>query len=80
VTPSRRVRAERRQTMTIVYAVMVSILILVLIQYLLLMIALEDYLSGKRSVLIGTAAASAVCFAVSCRLIGYLAARRAPGP
>jgi hypothetical protein len=77
MTPSRRMRSERSQHMTAIYAVMVAILILILIQFLLLMIALEDYLSGQRTVLAGAALGSGLCFAASCRLIRYLSSRRA---
>ena len=58
--------------MTVIYAVMVSILILIILQFLLLMIALEDFLSGSRTVLGGAAAASGFCFAASCWLIRYV--------
>lgn len=74
--PTRRVRAERALGMTVVYAVMVSIMILILLQFLLLMVALEDYLSGNRAVLQGALAASGACFAASCWLIRYVSARR----
>ena len=77
MTPSRRMRSERTQQMTVIYAVMVAILILILIQFLLLMVALEDYLSGNRTVLTGAAAGSGLCFAGACWLIRYLSARRA---
>jgi hypothetical protein len=76
MTPSRRMRSERAQQMTAIYAVMVAILILILIQFLLLMIALEDYLSGQRTLLSGAALGSGLCFAASWWLIRYLSARR----
>jgi hypothetical protein len=76
--PSRRVRAERARGMTVVYAVMVAIIILILLQFLLLMVALEDFLSGHRAVLLGAAAGSGFCFAASCWLIRYIVGRSAP--
>lgn len=76
MTPSRRMRSERAQQMTAIYAVMVAILILILIQFLLLMIAIEDYLSGQRTLLSGAALGSGLCFAASWWLIRYLSARR----
>jgi hypothetical protein len=63
--------------LTAIYAVMVSIMILILIQFLLLMVALEDFLSGDRAVLWGAAAGSAFCFFAACGLIRYVAVRRA---
>jgi hypothetical protein len=74
--PTRRVRAERARGMTVVYAVMVSIMILILLQFLLLMVALEDFLSGNRAVLRGATIGSGFCFAAACWLIRYVSARR----
>ena len=76
VINSRRRRAERSQSMTVVYAIMVAVMILILLQFLLLMVAMEDFLSGSRSLLWGAAAGSGGCFAASCWLIRYIAARR----
>jgi hypothetical protein len=75
--PTRRVRAERARNMTVVYAVMVSIMILILIQFLLLMVALEDFLGGHRVILWAAAAGSGFCFIGSCWLIRYVLGRRA---
>ena len=73
--PTRRVRAERSRSMTAIYAVMVAIMILILLQFLLLMVALEDFLSGNRAVLWGSAVGSSVCFAGACWLIRYVSGR-----
>ena len=73
---SRRVRAERSQGMTVVYAIMVAVILLILLQFLLLMVALEDYLSGSRGLLWGAAGGSGACFAGACWLIRYIAVRR----
>ena len=72
VVPTRRARAERSRGLTAVYAVMVAVMILILLQFLLLMVALEDFLSGSRVVLWASAGGSAFCFAGSCWLVRYL--------
>jgi len=56
---------------------MVSIMILILIQFLLLMVALEDFLGGHRVILWAAAAGSGFCFIGSCWLIRYVLGRRA---
>jgi hypothetical protein len=76
VIDSRRRRAERSQNMAVVYAIMVAVMILILLQFLLLMVALEDYLSGSRALLWGAAIGSGGCFAASCWLIRYISDRR----
>ena len=76
IIPTRRVRAERSRSMTAIYAVMVSIMLLILLQFLLLMVALEDFLSGNRAVLWGATAGSGLCFMAACWLIRYVSARR----
>jgi hypothetical protein len=76
VINTRRVRAERRQGMTVIYSVMVSIMILILIQFLLLMVALEEFLAGSRTVLSGAALGSGGCFAAACWMMRYLSQRR----
>ena len=76
IIPTRRVRAERSQNMTVIYAVMVSIMLLILLQFLLLMVALEDFLSGNRAVLWGATAGSGLCFTAACWLIRYVSGRR----
>lgn len=75
VVPSRRVRADRTRRMTVIYTVLTAILVLVLLQFVLLMAALEDFLSGHRAVLLGAAAASGACFAGSCWMIRYVSGR-----
>lgn len=76
VIPTRRLRAERSRALTVVYAVMAAIVLLILLQFLLLMVALEDYLSGNRSVLIAAAVGSGACFLGACWLIRYIAGKR----
>ena len=79
LSATRRDRSVRRQSMTAVYAVMGTLLILILLQFLLLTVAMDDYLSGHRSLLWGAAAGSGLCFAGACRLIGLLTPGRRPG-
>lgn len=74
---TRRLRAERSRGMTVIYAVMAAIMILIVVQFLLLMIALEDFLSGSPSVLSGAALGSGLCFLASCWLIRYVIGPRA---
>ncbi len=76
VVNTRRQRAERTLGMTVIYAVMVALMILIVVQFLLLMVALEDFLSGHRTVLWGAALGSGACFVASCWLIRYLLPRR----
>jgi hypothetical protein len=62
----------------VIYAVMVAILTLILVQFLLLMVALEDFLSGRLHVVRAAALGSGLCFAGACWLIRYVTARRNP--
>jgi hypothetical protein len=78
ISVTRRVRSERRQSMNAVYAVMAALLLLILLQFLLLTAALNDYMSGHRSVVWGAAVGSGLCFAASCRLIVLLTPGRRP--
>ena len=76
MSEARRQRAERAQGMTVVYAIMVAVILLILLQFLLLMVALEDFLSGSRTLLWGATAGSGACFGGACWLIRYIAARK----
>ena len=79
LSASRRIRSERRQSMTAVYAVMAALLFLILLQFLLLTAALNEHLSGHRTAVWGAAAGSGLCFVVSCRLIALLSPGRRVG-
>ncbi len=46
---------------------------LILLQFLLLSVAMEDFLSGKGTVMIAATVGSGLCFAVSWRLVRRLA-------
>jgi len=72
----RRERQGRAREMTVVYAVMVAIVVLLILQFLLLMIGVENYLGGKRSVLAPAAVGSGFCFMAACWLIGQASRRR----
>ena len=74
---ARRNAMRRPREMTVIYTVMVAILILILIQYLLLMVALEEYMSGDSAVLPGAALGYGGCFLAACWLIRYVTPRRA---
>ncbi len=77
VTRARREQAERARGMTAIYGVMVSITLLVVIQFLLLMVAVEGFMGGRGMVLVPSAVGSGLCFAASCWLIRYIATPRA---
>ena len=76
---SRREQAERARGMTAIYAVMVSIILIIVIQFLLLMVAVEGFMAGRGTVLVPAAVGSGLCFAASCWLIGYIAQPRRSG-
>lgn len=80
VTRARRERAERARGMTAIYAVMIAISLLIGVQFLLLMVAVEGFLGGRGGVLVPAALGSGICFAGSCWLIGYVARPRARAP
>ena len=79
VTRARREQAERARGMTAIYAVMASIILLIVIQSLLLMVAVEGFMAGRGAVLLPSALGSGLCFAASCWLIGYIARPRPKG-
>jgi len=58
--------------MSLIYTVMVCLASLVFVQFLLLTVALEGYLSGRGGVALPTALASGLCCAAACWLIRYI--------
>ena len=72
----RRKRQERTRGMTSVYTVMVSIVVLLLLQFLLLMVGVEGYLGGRRGLLVPSWMGSGACFLMACWLIGQAFRRR----
>ena len=79
VIRARREQAERARGMTAIYAVMVSIVLLIVLQFLLLMVSVEGFMAGRGQVLLPSALGSGLCFAASCRLIRYIVRPRAGG-
>lgn len=65
-------RAGRQQQMSVIYAVMVCLAMLILLQTLMLNIAIEGHLGGVRKVIFPATLGSGLCFAGSCRLSAYL--------
>lgn len=80
VIRARREQAERARGMTAIYGVMVSIALLVALQFLLLMVAVDGFMAGHATVLVPSAAGSGLCFAGSCWLIRYIAVPRGREP
>jgi len=70
----RRVHAERARQMTLIYAVMLCLMILIVIQFLLLMVAVDGFMGGRGDILLPAAGASGLCFLAACWLIRYIAA------
>jgi hypothetical protein len=58
--------------MTAIYAVMVSIMLLIILQFLLLMVAVEGFLGGRRAILLPAAFGSGSCFVAACWLIRHV--------
>ena len=58
--------------MTRIHAVMVCVIMLILIQFLLLMVAVDGYMADHADILTPSAVASGVCFFAACWLIRYL--------
>ncbi len=73
---ARQAAASREKSLTLIYAVMACLVVLILFQFLLLMVSLEEYLAGGGEVLFPAAIGSGVCFVGSCLLIGGLPFRR----
>ena len=72
VKTARRLQAVRTQQMTLIYAVMVCLFLLILLQFLLLMVAVEGFLGGRWAVLLPATSASGICFGGACWLIRYV--------
>jgi hypothetical protein len=75
MTRARRQQAERSRGMTAISGVMASITFLVMVQFLLLMVAVDGFMAGRASVLVPSAAGSGFCFAASCWLLRYISGR-----
>lgn len=76
LTAARQAAAHREKSMTLIYAVMACLGVLILLQFLLLMVSLEGFLAGKGEVLLPAATGSGFCFGGACLMIRSLAPRR----
>jgi len=65
-------RRRKTQEITLIYAVMTCLLIVVVAQFVLLLVSVESFLGGKREVLVPATLASGVCFAGATWLIRYI--------
>ena len=72
MTPERQLRAQRAQQMSLIYTVMICLAILIFVQFLLLTVALEGYLSGSAEVALPTAVVSGFCCAAAYWLLRYI--------
>lgn len=75
LSPERAERSRRMRELTRIHAVLGSLLLLIVLQFLLLMVGMEGWLAGKMSRVGPTAAVSALCFAGACLLVRGLAGR-----
>ena len=66
------VGADRGQQMSLIYAVMVCVAMLILLQTLMLNIAIEGYLGGVSKVVIPATIGSGLCLAGSLWLTAYV--------
>ena len=60
---------HRNQQITLIYAVMTCVLVLLVIQFLLLMVAVDGFMGGTRDALGPAALASGLCFAGALALV-----------
>lgn len=72
MTSERQARAQRVQQMARIYTVMVCLGCLLFLQFLLLTVALDGYLSGHGTVALPAALASGLCCLAACWLLRYL--------
>ena len=70
----KQLQAQRTREMASIYAVMIAVILLILLQFLLLMVALEGYAAGHWGILGPAAGGSFACFAGSCWLVRYVGA------
>jgi hypothetical protein len=57
--------------MAVIHAVMACLFLLILVQFLLLMVAVEAFLGARPTVLVPAALGSGLCFAGACWLVRY---------
>jgi len=71
-TTERQLRAERSHQMTLIYTVMACLVSVISVQFLLLTVAWEAYLSRGNGVVSPTALLSGICFVAACWLMRYI--------
>lgn len=76
LTPVQPSAGDRSQKMALVYAAMICLFVLLFVQFLLLGVGVEGYLGKESSVVLPACAASGLCCAAACKLIGYVASPR----
>ncbi|MEW6733678.1 MAG: DUF6755 family protein [Acidobacteriota bacterium] len=62
----------REQKLTIVYGILTIVLLLVVLQLYMLAATMNAYLGGDETIIVPTAIASLVCFALNAGLLCYL--------
>ena len=68
--------SRRNRELTVIYAVMACLLFLLVIQFLMLMVSIESFLAGNRSVAAAAALGSGGCFVGACWLIRFVTSVR----
>jgi hypothetical protein len=68
-------RPRRGQQVTVLYAVMACLVLLVSLQWVLLTVAVEGFLGNQRDLLWPATLASGACFAAACWLIRHAPSR-----
>jgi hypothetical protein len=83
VVTAHELRAQRTQQVTVLYAVMTGLVVLVSLQWVLLTVAVEGFLAEQGDLLWPATLASGACFVAACWLIRHapsrLGARQAKG-
>jgi hypothetical protein len=75
-TLTARVRASRRRGLPALTGVLAGLLLLVALQFLLLMVAIESWMGGKGSILAAVSVASGLCMAACVWLLKAVGAGR----
>jgi hypothetical protein len=72
MSPAGQARRVKAQQITLIYAVMTCLAIVVMTQFVLLMVSVEVFFGGERQVLLAATLASGVCFVGAGWLIRYI--------
>ena len=65
-------RLSRQQKMTIVFAILSIVVIIVVLQLWLLTATMNAFLAGQQRVIIPAAVASIICFVLNAGLLSYI--------